>query len=115
MQQSDDRGDLHLFCFDLLAQEFGRSADHQTADEYGDDHEDVEVQKAYTYSAIETVDHHAPQCAHARQWRKAVVHGVYRAVGGDGRRYGPIGAGSGAEPHLLTFHAPRLLLWSQLS
>ena len=100
-----EHGHLHVVGFDLLAQVFGRAADHEAGDEDRQDHEDQHAVEAGADAAEDDfAEHDVDERNHAAERREAVVHAVDRAatgVGGDGGEERGLGD---AEADFLAFH-----------
>ncbi len=85
-----DRRHLHLEGLDLLAEVFGRAADHQAGDEDRDDREHEHAVEARAHAAEDDLaELDEPQRHEPAQRREGVVHRVDRAVGGRRRRGRP--------------------------
>ena len=109
MEQDDDRGDLHLARLDLVSQELGGAAHHQTADEDGDDEEREVVHPTHADTAEPAVDLHVEHLHHTAQRRLRIVHRVHRAVRGDGRHHAPHGRSGRTDADLLALHRAAVL------
>ena len=104
--EDGDRDHFHLVGLDLLAQVFGRAADHQPGDEHGQDGEHEHAVEARAHTAedhLAELDHH--QGHGTTQRHVAVMHRVHCAAAGRGGDGGEEGRGIDAEAHLLAFHA----------
>ena len=77
VHQYDHRGDLHFARFDLMSEEFGRAAHHQSADEDGDDQEGEVVHPPHSDAAEPAVDLHVEHLHHAAERGLRVVHRVH--------------------------------------
>ena len=103
--QDDEGAHLHLERLDLLAEVFGRAADHQAGDENGEDGEDEHAVEARADAAEnDFAELHQHQRHHAAERGVGVVHAVDRAArGGGGHRREQAAVGD-AEAYLLAFH-----------
>ncbi|CAN4070710.1 2-aminoethylphosphonate--pyruvate transaminase, partial [Dysosmobacter welbionis] len=114
MDDDAQRGELHLPALDLLAQVFGRTANHQAADEHCQDGVHNHVHQADALAAEDHVQHHVQQGDHAAQRRQGIVHVVDGAGGERGRGGGEHGRLGDAEPDLLALHAAHGLIQADL-
>ena len=104
LKQRED-GHLDLLRLELLAEIFGRAADHQPGDEHRDDGEGEDAVKPRADAAE---DHLAEldvdERHHAAQRQEAVMHRVDRAARGVGRDRGIKRRERRPETHLLALH-----------
>src|SRR5579883_2041784 len=103
--QDGEHRHLDLLRLNLLAEIFGRAADHQPRDEHGEDGEDQHAIEPRADTAEDDLaEHDVDHRHHAGERHQTVMHVVDRAargVGGDGREERGLGD---AEAHLLPFH-----------
>ena len=103
--EDGEHGHLDFLRLDLLADIFGRAADHQAGHE---DRDDDEEEHAVETGADAADDHLAEldvdQRDHAAERGEGIMHGVDRAAGGGRRDDGEERGGDDAEADLLAFH-----------
>ncbi len=98
-------GELHFAAFDLLADIFGRAADHQPGDEHREDGEEQEAVDARADAADDDFAKlHVDHRDHAAERGEAVMHRVDRAAGGSRGDAGEQRRGGDAEADFLALH-----------
>ena len=104
-RQDREHGELHLARLDLLADVFGRAADHQPGDEDRDEHEDQHAVEAGADAADDDLaELHVDERDQPAERHEAVVHRVHRAAGGGGGDDGEERRERRAEADLLALH-----------
>ena len=100
-----DHGHFDFFGFDLLADVFGRAADHQAGDEDRDDGVEQDAVEARAHAAEDDfAGLNIEERDQAAERSEAIVHaidGAATGVGGDG---GEQSAGGNAEARFFAFH-----------
>ena len=98
-------GQLHVVRFDLLAEVFGRSPDHQSGDEDGEhDEEEHAVHPGADAAEDHFAEHDVEQRDRAADRREGVVPRVDRAAGGVGGDRGEERGVADAEADFFPFH-----------
>src|SRR5689334_13707093 len=110
MEERNDHSDLDLFCFDLLAEEFWRSPDHQSRYEYRDNDKDEHIDKTYTDTTEKSIDMHSKHQECATDRSKAIVHCIHRTVRSASSRDSPLCRSRRAKSHFFSFHAATRLI-----
>ena len=110
MDQQDKRNQDDLGLFDLLAEELGCSADHQTSDENRDDSIGKRRQKANALAAKDALQHHPDEQRQGAERREAIMHRVHASRGECGRDGCKQSALSDAEADFLAFHVAARLI-----
>ena len=96
---------LYVVGFDFFAEIFGRSADHQSRDEYGQNHEDDHSVEAGTDAAEnDFAEHDVEQRNHSAERGEGIVHGVHGAAACVGRDGGEECGVGDAEASFFAFH-----------
>ena len=96
---------LHFKGFNLFAQIFRRTPDHQACDKYGQDGESKHtVEPAANTAEHDFAKHHKKHRYQAAYWRIGIMHGVYGTIGSRRCPCRPCGRGGNTEPCFLSFH-----------
>ena len=96
---------FHLIRLNFLAKEFRCTAYHQTGNEHGQNSKSKHTVKAAAHAAENNLAKlHQQHSHHAAKRCVAVMHGVYRAVGGCCGESCPCGGPCNAKASLLALH-----------
>ena len=102
--QDGDGDHFHVEGFDLLAEIFGRAADHEAGEEDGENGEENEAVNAGPGAAEnDFAELHEEHGDHAADGSEGIMHGVNGAVGSGGGDGGPEGGIDNAETDFFSF------------